>query len=408
MQIDRSQAEKRTALHSSDFFLWFLLLFWTEHTIFTYVIQIFRRLPLIGQFYEYVFPVVAIALLACSIPYFYKTVRAIDLFFYIVCAIVVLGTSLLLPKNAVYIDERLYKTLVIGIPMYFIGVSYDHNKAKQYLYYASLIGIIFSTLYLFYKIVSGEVLVADDMDASYNALPSIMYLLYWAFEKPKTRTYITAIWGIILSISYGTRGPILVIIVFLVIAAYYKIFNKKALLSKIIFLVCSGIFVLLIMSSRLFIDFVSLLADLFGTLGLSSRIFRMIINGTVANDAGRNYLSTTIINAIKERPLLGYGLMGDRVILGRYVHNIILELWCDFGTIVGTALIGMLIWIYIKALYGQRSVSSFYFLLSMVCMIFVKLLLSGSFVYDQYFYLIIGICISFSRRNSKQKMKLVE
>lgn len=384
----------------SSLYFWLVILFWSEHTIFAYVIQIFKRLPVVGQLYEYVYPTLTILLLLCSIPYLSKSIKATDLLFYLVCACVVLGTSLLMPENAKYIDERLYKILVIGIPMYFVGVGYDHERIKKALYYASLIGVFVTVLYKGHQLLSGVTLHSDDMYASYNVLPSVMYLLYWTFETPSIWSVLTALIGCFLSFAFGTRGPALAIVLFVSLALFFRAIRSKSFWVKAVFLVSVGIALCLVLNRVFFIGLMEFLAEMFGGIGLSTRIFDMVIGGTVAEDSARDMLSATVIKAIKENPVFGYGLMGDRVILGRYVHNIYVEILCDFGVFLGSGLLIALFAKYFKALKNHAHNKNFFFLLAMIVMIVVKLSLSGSFVYDQFFYFILGICVAYGRKHT--------
>ncbi len=371
----------------------FICLFWVRYTIFQYALQFYKMIPFIGNYHEHVFTLLIVTLLYFSIPYIVKKVKVTELFFYIICVVVVLMTAMIVPDNAEYILDKWYDILIVGIPMIFIGVAYDHKKTEKVLYYASLLSVVFSLAYQTYKITLGQVLLTDNMDTSYKLLPSVMVLLYMMFERTTPQTIIAAILGIILSLSFGTRGPLLVAFVFVLLSLYFKVIYSKSWWIKAFFSLCGAGVVYVMTNYVLLTKIMQFFLYFFERLGFSVRIFEMYLDGNLIEDSGRETLAGVIINAIKERPIFGYGLMGDRVILGRYAHNIILELLCAFGIILGTLIVLLLVFLFVRALLKQRGTPAFGFLLSMICFVFIKLLLSGSFVYDQYFYLVLGFCI---------------
>ena len=93
--------------------------------------------------------------------------------------------------------------------------------------------------------------------------------------------------------------------------------------------------------------------------------------------------------------LLGHGLWGDRVILnGRYPHNIIAEILIDYGWILGSGILILLICIILRGLHKANVLMSIV-LCSLLSTGIVKLLLSGSFVNQEpAFYVLIGLCVN--------------
>lgn len=397
---------RKTKISTEQCFSYLLIVIWTQYTILPYILQVFKRLPMISYYYEFAMPTIMITLLLLSAPYILKRIHPVDLIFYMVCVVVVLGTMMLCPKNGEFIHERLFKTLATGIPMYFIGVCYSHEKFKTSLYYASLASLIVSFLYQIYYVYIGRESTIYNMDTSYKLLPCIIYLIYWAIEKKKIHNYLIALFSIMICFSFGTRGPILAIIVFIGISIYFLAIYSKPLFTKLIFVCGLAAILIIVNHSNLIVGTASLLSEIFSRFGFSTRIFDFIILENITDSSGRDVLAEAIIEAIKQRPILGYGLMGDRVILGTYAHNIFLEMWCDFGVFLGTAILISIILLAISALYINRKSNNFYFILMMVCMVLVKLMLSGSFVYEKYFYLMIGICVSAIRYTKGRKQSV--
>ena len=96
-----------------------------------------------------------------------------------------------------------------------------------------------------------------------------------------------------------------------------------------------------------------------------------------------------------QRPMLGYGIGGDRLLLqnNSYVHNIILELFCDFGIIFGSIIFIYLMRLFIKSILEKNSD------FSGVCLIIfpvtvLKLMMSSSYIISPILFLLIGMCLN--------------
>ena len=406
MEYVRSERVKKLNIHEMHrfFFVCLLVLIWGEHTIFDYVVQVFRQLPIIGEFYRGVIPFLTGILIFLSLPYLLREIRLVDVLFYCACIVFLCVSIVALPENAPYIEKDMWRVLGVAIPMYFIGLGYDHDKFKNILYYCSLLGVCLTFLYQIYYLNSGREFVSDNMDAAYNLLPSLLYLVYWAFEKRKIVYWVIAVISLPIIFIFGTRGPMLACAVFLAFELFFKVFLNKSLLLKILF-VGAGIFVFwLLFFSDALVQLAQFLSKKFEAYGFSTRIFDYFLEGDIAHSSGRDEIYDSAINAIFQSPAFGYGIMGDRVVTNAvYVHNIVLEFWCQFGLVFGTLLLGVVIIIPIRALYLERqNPSGFYFILMLACIVFTKLMLSGSYITEMYLFLLLGICMRYIRLNKRR------
>ena len=157
----------------------------------------------------------------------------------------------------------------------------------------------------------------------------------------------------------------------------------------------------------LFTDFVYnalvWLSDVFGRLGLSTRIFDMALEENITDDSGRSRLTEKILNAISENAIFGKGVMADReVLLGTYAHNILYEMWYSFGVIVGSVLFAFTVGLPIYAFRATKSRMEKLFIWLLVCASIVKLFMSSSFLYERELYLMLGFSISIIRREKSK------
>ena len=124
---------------SEFFFRAFFILFWAKNTVFGYIVQVLRRLPIISgivePIYTAIIPVILILVAIFSIPYLRRHIRLVDLVLYVVCLLFVLFTMIIYESNAVFIGEHWTRILIAAVPMYFIGISFDFKKIKKDLFF---------------------------------------------------------------------------------------------------------------------------------------------------------------------------------------------------------------------------------------------------------------------------------
>lgn len=399
---------------SEFFFRAFFILFWAQNTVFIYIVQVLRRLPIISgivePIYTAIIPVILILVALFSIPYLRRHIRLIDLVLYVVCLLFVLFTMIIYESNAVFIGEHWTRILIAAVPMYFIGISFDFKKLKKDLLFWSLLGVLCSFLYQLYYVSTGRQIIEDNMDASYNVLPSILYLFYWAISYHKIRYWLISFVGLLLCFMFGTRGPMLICFIFVLGGILFKLIWSKAVFTKIFVTTVALFLSLLLFCGDNLIKIIGWLSRLVENLGMSTRIFDLFLEGEIVNSTGRDRLAEKVITAILQEPIWGYGIMGDWVITGNiYVHNIFLEMWCQFGLILGTIILAVVIGLPLYVMFKYlRKKDVFLFMFMLFCMVFVKLMLSGTYLTETYFFLLLGLSVGYFRRNRIDAVRSVE
>ena len=136
-------------------------------------------------------------------------------------------------------------------------------------------------------------------------------------------------------------------------------------------------------------------------LGLSIRIFSKYIEGDFFGSSGRDIISRTLLVAIKEKFVFGYGIGADRVLsgTGSYAHNIVLEFFVSFGVMFGSV---FMIALFIVVLFGLKKSSSNEkkgLILILLFSSLLKLFLSSSYLYEANLFFLIGVCIQTIRKN---------
>lgn len=385
---------KKIKFNSELMFRILILFFWTKETIVSFIISAFYKVPYLKIIAPYINIFLLIFLTLLSLPYILKKIKIIDILGYL-CFVAFLVISPLLFKETQDVFKSNLKVILgSAVPLYFLGVSYSHTIHKKDLFYGSVIGIIIVFIYQIYCLLNGRVLENDNMYAAYYTLPSVLYLFYYSFERNGVLNWIFSIIGLFLLFAFGTRGAILSLFIFVILNILPKIKTIKTMTGKIASSILIIVLIIIFSSQKIMMSLISGLSSFFSEIGFSTRIFDMFINGELTLSEGRNKITEQIVVGIKNNPVFGYGILGDRIITGgSYAHNIILELWCQFGIIFGTVFLLSVLFIVFYAMSKTKIKEDLKFIILLVCLVFVKLFLSSSYLIEPYFYFLIGVCI---------------
>ena len=375
-----------------------LLLTWMRRTVIGYILVFLQRVPYIGTPIAKVYPVFVVALAILALPWMLKHIRLSEVLIYLFAVTLIFTTEVFYPQNIVHIDEQLNRILTSVLPMIFLGVCYNHERHKKMLYWASLLGVVVMFSYQLYQLSEGKELMEDSMYAAYTVLPSALFVIYYAFERARVGYALVAVVTVFSLFAYGTRGPILCVLIFVAVALLLQLGRIRSPWLRVLTAA-------VIIAAVSFLAFTDVLVELskelskqFGKWGFSTRVFDYFVEGDIAEDSGRSHLLARAWAGIWDKPLFGHGLLGDRVHFSSYPHNLFAELWFQFGIIGGTIVIAAILILPIRALHRQRRQPlRVLFLAMLICMTFVKLMLSSSYILEPYFFFMLGVCLKLVR-----------
>lgn len=209
----------------------------------------------------------------------------------------------------------------------------------------------------------------------YNVLLYAIVFFYEAMMHKRPSDILASVIGLFMILSYGSRGPVLFIGVFLMLLCFTQLKDSKK--KWVILLVV----IPLILFFYIFYDFLMLLLiRLLSSINISSRFITKLLEGSVSDDNGRNVIWEASINMIKDNPL-GYGAMGSKHIISQYnyagyPHSVVLEMMIDFGVIFGSIILIFLFsnafkLLFLKSNSEWRDV--FLVFLSSSCALFISL-----------------------------------
>ncbi len=336
--------------------------------------------------------IVIVALIIFTFPYVRKEIRYTDFGLYFLF-VAIYCISMIKPDRAgVYLSGQAVTILLTYVPLFFVGIVLN-EKRIDFLHNVSIVSLF---CYLLYITIFGNTVEAgsENMSDAYLILPHVCLMIFYYANKKRKLDLVLSILGSLLLIFYGTRGPVLClsIFVFIIIMFYMRRginrFFVIALGTIIAFLIyfynTSVLLFLISISSK---------------IGLSTRVFDSIMNNVFFSTETRDPIIKAVLNGIKEKPLLGYGLAGDRLLVNVYSHNIVLEFIVSFGIIIGSVLLMILVYFIINGLRKSNSANERFLLLLLICTNgILKLMMSGTYLREPYFFLLIGLCVGINRR----------
>ena len=229
------------------------------------------------------------------------------------------------------------------------------------------------------------------MSHSYLMLVPTLIHIYSLIQEKKKWCLLVVLYEIITIFLVGSRGPLMVVGLYIVCMVYTTAQDKRV---KIAFtgLLAVGALALFVFPRQLW--------SLLQSMGIESRSIQLLLTNLFYN-SGRSALYAKGRELITQSPLWGYGICGDAVHLGSYVHNIWLELQIHFGSYLGIGLFGLLNLIYICALIKTK-ISPF--VLFWICIGYIPLFVSDSYLLSFQFIISVYVCI---RANLQPKSALI-
>lgn len=231
-------------------------------------------------------------------------------------------------------------------------------------------------------------------------LPGLLMAWYYYKTERKVGWLVASGIDFFLIIIFGGRMSIFSAIVFAVLLEFYLDGEKKRTTEKLLYLFAIIVVGIL---AYFYADSVFMaIASIIEKSGYkdSSYIAKVVLKGTLLQSSTRDAIYEKAMYEIQNMGLRVYGLFGDRIRLDtyghigsyttNYVHNIILELLLSFGWILGGICVICLIYYIISRNLSknhQYSVVVFFF----CCVIFLKLMVSGSFLVEGRFPLLLGV-----------------
>ncbi len=360
-------------------------------TLLSFVRPVLNMLPVIRNFTDFLIPLFVILPLFFSLPYFLKKLKIFDYLFYAIILVVYLLNFAIYPENTELLIDRAYSFLCLVLPVYFIGRLINvENVEKGLATISYLVIYIYALYYLFYI---GGVSNADsdidyNMSASYHILPHALLVLWQMMKRFSAFNILTSLLGILMILSFGTRGPLVCIISFVLIYVLFIAKFRHQILLKTIIASIGVLFLMFLNPIMLGIQYLLM------SIGMSTRITDLYFESSLDKSLGREYIQDTLYNVMRsENYFWGHGILSSYNYIETYPHNLYLELVFSFGYIPGILLLLLLTTMFIVAYKKFKNTDIRSFLCVLMCASVIKLFMSGSFLDESLLFLFIGYCL---------------
>lgn len=323
------------------------------------------------------------------------------------------------PERHSFYSNSLYNLMDVAFPIYGAYITSAcmlENKHENLLKSIKIASIIMLLYYIYQvldpikngvwtraSVYNGQIVTIKsnyDLNWGYGVyVVCVIFFSLYLMEKKKHYLIVPVI-GLIGIFLYGSRGPILMFAIFIILALL--LYSKREIGRRVIVLSVIMIIVLFLLASGLFEAAVVAFS---GKYGVSSRTIEKLLNGTITDTSNRALIYTTILTKIRESPFIGWGIFSDRYFLNwiirggsAYSHNIVLELAISFG-IPGLV---FFIWIVIKIInwFRYNNDISMRVLLLIAIGSCLPLFLSLSFWSHSMFWVLIAILFNYGNKQT--------
>lgn len=367
------------------------LLLWARYPLFEFIIGLCYHVPLFSSFSAQVPLILIITVLVFSIPYIIRRIKFVDLLLYLLIAGFYLLNKDRNTENAEALEYYLIPFLLMSMPYYFVGLSWDLRKLWRYMYYVSLLSIFLEGAYTF--IMGGtETLESESMTAAYSLLPHLLFIIWFAISQKRIIDMVSVVIGILLLFAFGNRGTLVISVLFALFCYYQFVSGQKRnrnlmWLTGILLVVLIGVF---------FSGITDSIFSFLNSTGASVRVFEKSQKDGFFSSQGRLDIFFVVLSAIANNPF-GLGIAGDRLLGVIYSHNILLELLVSYGWFFGTLIMVAIFTIFFAGLKNAHTTEQKVFLVLLFCRGVLKLMISGTYLNDYYLFFMIGYSVSIIR-----------
>lgn len=313
---------------------------------------------------------------------------------YIAAILIYCANWFLFPDNGTLLMDNFFALFFTCFPCFIYSYSIVDLKLFEKVFKYSSYAIFLIGMIRGISILNGAAIFEKySMSFGYYMLMPNIYFLKKFLNKLNIFDGLMALFSTLIILSLGSRGPIMCIIAYVTMFTILNIQKrtKRSMIKTLVTLVGIGIFTINI--DKLLLA----LAFFLEKYEIDSRSIRLFTMDKI-NLSGREDIFSTIYEKITNNPF-GKGLFSDRFFAETYAHNIFLEMLIEWGIIVGSIIIILIVVLIIKGVFNKNKDYA-NLVIQWVAIGFVPLLVSSSYLTSFNFWILLGILV-----NKKLKIK---
>lgn len=267
---------------------------------------------------------------------------------------------------------------------------YDYDNAFLYIRKYAYIGLIIMMI----SFPLGYVNRWGEQYWGVQLSPMILILFQNYLQYRKKSDAIFSFIGLFMLLIGGRQSFVIAV---LTMATLYTYFNRKKSVKTLV-IIFSGIVIGMVIISGLYTTIAKGILSIFQNMGIETRALASIASGDLLNVATRMNIYRTAWANITQNGSIISGLFADRYYLRQvwpwmtYSHNIVLEFLLDFGTVLGSIVFILLLFLIAKNL-KNRSDTRTSFAIIIILIVMIRLMVSSSFIIEGYFFVMIGFLL---------------
>ena len=378
---------------------WLFLLAITEKSLFRYVLLILDIVTGIEAIREIVIHITYITVIILCINKGSR-LRGADIFILLSVIFAIIFTWLIYPDNIekyMFGEKQFWATVVPLFRFFIVGLFIiPKEETLDLMGKVSCIAVLVETFFVMYFLRESDLQNQDDMSRAYFMLLNVLLVINYAFDRRTLIGIAISIVGMMLLLSMGTRGPIIIVLAFIAC----KIFQTSTSKGKGGIVVAVLLVLIWFVNSPYWDLALLYLQSVLGSLGMSTRVIDFAIQGeTLTYYSERDEIAQLVISKIKERPIEGWGVYGEWQFVGWSAHNMYLEILDHYGVILGGFIILWIFIINIKAFFTTSAIPVRGLVLLFACYVLVRGIYGGGFLTFPTF-LMIGYCLQVCRKTN--------
>lgn len=226
------------------------------------------------------------------------------------------------------------------------------------------------------------------MSAGYALTFQALVIIDHLFIKMRWYDIIAIVVDLFFIVVFGSRGPLICIICYILLRFLGS--NDVSTVKRIL-RIPLAIFATIIVFRNTGI-IISLINNITRSFGFYSRTLAMFLSGSITSDSGRRILISYFLGKIRERPFWGWGVTGGWIDNKNYPHNLIIEIICSFGYILGIPILIFLFYAITKGFLSKDTSKRRF--IHILFAYNTSLLMSSSFLLSPLFFMYIAACLN--------------